>query len=69
MGPAGLPREIVDRLAGDLRKVLASADVKARFAAAGADVQQRGPAEFAALVKADSEKWAALIKQRRIQLD
>jgi tripartite-type tricarboxylate transporter receptor subunit TctC len=69
VGPAGMPREVVDRLSAELRKVLATDDVKARFASAGADVQPRGPAEFAAYVKAESEKWSALIRQRKIQLD
>ena len=69
VGPAGLPREVVERLSAELRKVLASAEVKARFAGAGSDVQPRGPAEFAAYVKGEAEKWSALIKQRKIQLD
>ena len=69
VGPAGLPREIVERLSAELRKVLASAEVKARFAGAGSDVQPRGPTEFAAYVKGEAEKWSALIKQRKIQLD
>jgi tripartite-type tricarboxylate transporter receptor subunit TctC len=69
VGPAGLPRELVDRLAGELRKVLANADLKAKFAAAGSEVHSRAPAEFAAYVKAESEKWSALIVQRKIKLD
>jgi tripartite-type tricarboxylate transporter receptor subunit TctC len=64
-----MSREVVDRLAAELRKVLAQSAVKAKFAEAGAEVQPRGAAEFAAYVKAESEKWAALIKQRKIQLD
>ncbi len=69
VGPAGLPADVVTRLSNDLRKALASAEVKARFASAGSEVQPRGPAEFSAYVKAEAEKWSALIKQRRIQLD
>ena len=69
VGPAGLPREVVERLATELRKVLAIAEVRAKFAAAGAEVQPRGPQEFAAYVKAESERWAALIAQRGIKLD
>jgi tripartite-type tricarboxylate transporter receptor subunit TctC len=69
VGPAGLPREVLDRLGSELRKVLAQPDVKAKFAAAGSDVQSRNGADFAAYVKAESERWAALIKQRKIQLD
>ena len=69
VGPAGLPRDVVDRLAAELRKVLAGAELKARFAAAGSEVQPRGPLEFAAYVKGEAERWSALISQRGIKLD
>ena len=69
VGPAGLPRDVVDRLAAELRKVLAGAELKARFAAAGSEVQPRGPQEFAAYVKGEAERWSALISQRGIKLD
>lgn len=69
VGPSGLPRDVVDRLSSELRKVLASADVKAKFAAAGSDVQPRSAAEFAAYVKAEAERWSALIAKRGIKLD
>ena len=69
VGPAGMPRSIVERLAAELKKVLATADVKAKFAEAGAEVQPRGPAEFAAFVKGEAERWSALIAKRGIKLD
>ena len=69
VGPAGLPKEVVDRLSTELRKVLASADVKAKFAAAGSEVQPRNAAEFAAYVKGEAERWSALIAKRGIKLD
>jgi len=69
VGPAGLPKEVVDRLGTELRKVLANAEVKAKFAGAGADVQPRNAAEFAAYVKSESERWSALIAKRGIKLD
>jgi len=69
VGPAGLPAAVVERLSSGLLKVLATADVKARFAEAGSDVQPRGPREFAAYVKREAERWSALIAQRNIKLD
>jgi tripartite-type tricarboxylate transporter receptor subunit TctC len=69
VGPAGLPREVVERLAAELRKVLALPDVKAKFAGAGAEVQPRGPAAFAAYVRAEAERWQALIARRGIKLE
>jgi tripartite-type tricarboxylate transporter receptor subunit TctC len=69
VGPPGLPREVVERLSTELRKLLATAEVKARFAGAGSEVQARNASEFAAYVKGESERWSALIKQRKIQID
>lgn len=69
VGPAGLPASVVDRLATELRKVLALPEVKARFAGVGSDVQPRGPLEFSAYVKSEAERWADLIRKRKLQLD
>ncbi|MGC4003703.1 MAG: tripartite tricarboxylate transporter substrate binding protein [Pirellulales bacterium] len=69
VGPAGVPRDVVDRLAAGLAKVLAMPEVQAKFAAAGAEVHYQGPEAFAAFVKADNEKWAKLVRDRKIQLD
>lgn len=69
VGPAGMPREVVERLAAELAKVVNQPEIKAKFAAAGAEAQAQGPAEFAAFVKGDNEKWAKLIRQRKLQLD
>ena len=69
VGPAGLPREVVERLSVELRKVLAQPEVQSKFAAAGAEVQPRPAAEFAAYVRAESERWSGLIARRGIKLD
>jgi tripartite-type tricarboxylate transporter receptor subunit TctC len=69
VGPAGMPREVVDRLAAELARVLAQPDVVAKFAGAGAEVHSQGPANFASFVKADNEKWAKLIRERKLELD
>ena len=69
VGPAGMPREVVERIAAELAKVLAQPDVKAKFLGAGAEVHALPPAEFAAFVKADNEKWAKLIRERKLELD
>ncbi len=69
VGPAGMPREVVDKLAAELGRVLAQPDLKAKFAASGAEVHFQGPADFAGFVKTDNEKWSRLIKERKLQLD
>ncbi len=69
VGPAGMPREVVDRLSSELAKALAQPELQAKFAAAGAEVHYQGPAPFAAFVKSENEKWAKLIRERKLQLD
>ena len=69
VGPAGMPKEVVDKLAAELAKVLAQPEVKAKFSAAGAEVHSPMTTEFAAFVKTENEKWARLIKERKLQLD
>lgn len=64
-----MPRGVVDRLSTELSKVLAQAEVEARFAGAGSDVMPRGLADFAAYIKAESEKWSTVIRTRKLQLD
>ena len=69
VGPAGMPKDVVDKLSSELAKVLAQPDVKAKFSGAGAEVHSLGQADFAAFVKTENEKWARLIKERKLQLD
>ncbi len=62
MGPPGMPREIVARLAAELAKTLARPDVRKKFAEAGTPVSERGPGEFAAFVAAENQRWLPVIK-------
>ncbi|KQT11338.1 Bug family tripartite tricarboxylate transporter substrate binding protein [Ramlibacter sp. Leaf400] len=69
VGPAGLPREVVEKLATELNRVLAQPELRSKFAASGSEAHFQGPVEFANFVKADNEKWARLIRDRKLQLD
>ena len=62
VGPAGMSKEMVARLASELKKSLANADVRERFLRAGTPVVERGPEEFALFIKAENERWLPLIK-------
>jgi tripartite-type tricarboxylate transporter receptor subunit TctC len=46
VGPAGLPRDVVDKLNGEIRKIMAMPDVKAQFAGFGTDVSTGTPEEL-----------------------
>lgn len=69
VGPAGMPKEVVEKLSTELAKLLAQSDIKAKFSAVGAEVHYLEPTQFATFVKGENEKWAKLIRERKLQLD
>ena len=69
VGPAGMPKELVERLAAEVEKVVASAGVREKLQGAGAEPRYRGPVEFTAFVKAENDKWARLIRERKLHAD
>jgi tripartite-type tricarboxylate transporter receptor subunit TctC len=66
--PAGTPADIVQRISADTGAALASADVRARFAAAGAETVGGTPAQLAERVKADAAKWAEVIRAANVKV-
>jgi tripartite-type tricarboxylate transporter receptor subunit TctC len=62
VGPAGMPKEVVTRLATELKRALAKPEVRERFAKAGTPVMERGPEEFAQYIRAENERWLPIIK-------
>jgi len=61
--PAGTPRSMVDRLNGELKKVLADPGVAAKLNALTLEPMHLTPEEFARRLKSDYEKYGKLIKQ------
>ena len=61
--PAAVPKEIVAKLHIEIVRVLASPEIKAKFADQGADVASNTPEQFAAYIKSEIAKWAKLIRE------
>jgi tripartite-type tricarboxylate transporter receptor subunit TctC len=59
--PAGTPRAIVDRVAGEVLSVLKQPEVIARFHAQGAEPSPLGVDAFAAFVRQEIDKWAKVV--------
>jgi tripartite-type tricarboxylate transporter receptor subunit TctC len=68
MAPAGTPKPIVDKLNGEINKVLALPDLKAEWAQQGAQPLNMTPAEFEAYLRKDIEKWANVIQAAGIKV-
>jgi tripartite-type tricarboxylate transporter receptor subunit TctC len=64
--PAQTPREIVQRLYEESRKVLDMPDVRERLAKMGIEPVGSPPDAFAALVKKDIEKFAEVVRKAQI---
>jgi tripartite-type tricarboxylate transporter receptor subunit TctC len=66
-GPAGMPEEAVNVLAGAVQKALEKPEVRGRFASSGTDAFWSGPQEFEAFVKTELVNWTAMIKEAGIE--
>ena len=63
IGPAGLPRPIVDKLNKTMREALASADVSNRLAVEGAEPMPTTPEQYAADIDREETVWSAIVKK------
>jgi tripartite-type tricarboxylate transporter receptor subunit TctC len=62
MAPAGTPKPIIDKLNGEIQKIVQRDDVKGAWAKQGAVPMLMTPAEFDRYLRADVEKWAQVVK-------
>jgi len=69
LAPAGTPKEIVDRLSVELRKLADDDEVKQRIHAEGGDPLTSTPAEYAADIDKEEKKWAALVHKLNLKVD
>jgi tripartite-type tricarboxylate transporter receptor subunit TctC len=61
VGPAGLPREIAQRVSAEVARILAQPAMHEKFIQQGADPVGSTP-EFGAYMRAGTAKWAPLVK-------
>ncbi|WP_170979507.1 tripartite tricarboxylate transporter substrate binding protein [Roseomonas sp. HF4] len=66
VGPKGLPRSIVDKVAGAVRPILDGPEFGQRFAAQGITPGRLGPDPFAARIAADTVKFADIVRRAGI---
>jgi tripartite-type tricarboxylate transporter receptor subunit TctC len=67
--PAGTPEPIVQRVASEVRKILAEPETREWLVSTGYEPTGNTPAEFAALIAADHKRWAEIIKASNISSD
>ena len=62
LATAGTPRPVVDRLNAEIRKIVATAEIRDALSNQGAEPVTDTPEEFAAIVRSDVAKWAKIVR-------
>jgi len=69
MAPAGVPKNVVDKLNGALRKALTHPTVRERFGGMGVEIMDMAQPEFAAYVRTDFDKWQKVAREGNIVVE
>jgi tripartite-type tricarboxylate transporter receptor subunit TctC len=67
LAPARTPREVIDKLNGELRAVLAMDAIRAKLASQGLQLEASTPEQLAEVLRADIDKWSKVIKTAGIK--
>jgi tripartite-type tricarboxylate transporter receptor subunit TctC len=68
VGPAGTPKEILDKLQAETVRTLAMPEVRRKFDELGLEPVGNTPAELAAIIRKETPEWAKVIKDAGIKL-
>ncbi len=69
LGPAGVARETVAKINGDIGRLLAVRETMDRFAAQGAEPLVTTPEQFAKIIARDVALWARIVKETGATVD
>ncbi|MEJ0077389.1 MAG: tripartite tricarboxylate transporter substrate binding protein [Alphaproteobacteria bacterium] len=69
IGPAGIPRPIVDKLNAAINRAIQSPTFRERFAAIGDEPAGGTPEEFAETIAKDSAKWKEVVQRSGARFD
>ncbi len=65
--PHGTPGEVVKRLNTEINRILATEEIKIKFAELGADIRPMSVDQFTKFVQAESAKYVAVIKETGVK--
>jgi len=69
IGPKGLPKPILDRVNGELNKILQQKDMQDKLANDGVSAAGGTPDQFLALIKRDIETWRKVVQQAKVKAE
>ena len=69
LAPAGTPRHIVDRINGEVVRVLKQQELRERLTAMGIEIVGSSPDNLARHIRSEIPKWARVVKQSGARVD
>ncbi len=66
VGPAGMPKDVVAKLNGEMVRIANLPDIKQRLIEMGSPPVAGTPDQFGAVIKSEIPKWAKVVKQARL---
>jgi tripartite-type tricarboxylate transporter receptor subunit TctC len=69
LAPAGTPKEIIEKLNGELRKLVDNPDVQTQIHHEGGDPMTSTPVEYAADIDKEEKKWSALVRKLGLKVE
>jgi tripartite-type tricarboxylate transporter receptor subunit TctC len=69
LAPAGTPKEIVERLSAELRKLVDTAEVQTQIHNEGGDPLTSTAAEYAADIDNEEKKWSGLVRKLGLKVE
>lgn len=68
--PGATPRNVISKLNGEVRAILATEEMRSRLAAEGAQpISTMTPEEFNTIVRNDIERWRRVVKDLKLQVN
>jgi len=69
LAPAGLPKDVLGKLAGETQKAMADPELRKRLGSSGFQVVGGTPEQFATFIKSETEKWTGVVKLTGAKVD
>jgi tripartite-type tricarboxylate transporter receptor subunit TctC len=69
LAPAGVPRDIISRLASEITAAVPVPEVAERIRAFSLEPTPMGPEGLAELMKSDFDKWRRVVQDARIKVE
>jgi tripartite-type tricarboxylate transporter receptor subunit TctC len=69
VAPAGTPKPVIDKLAGEMRRILRDPANQERFASLGLEIIASTPEEFQVSIASEIKRWAKVVKEAEIKAE